>query len=214
MSQQKASDLRCAGCPNTYKKVAFLNCSRCHDKYHYSCMNFNKEDYLSLSKSAKDSWVCPSCRCKEPRIGDNTNTPIRPTLATLSSSPNERFSDIDNVTLRQKMNTEQYSRKTCTCTTSDTIRDILRDELQQSLKIHFQEIKAQLESFENSLSFLNDQFDSIFKAQEIQKQTLVQQQKEIDLLRASNQDLSARLRQMDQLSRSNNIEIQSIIHIN
>lgn len=75
-------------------------------------------------------------------------------------------------------------------------------------------MKAQLESFENSLSFLNDQFDSIFKVrlniQETQKQTLVQQHKEIDLLRASKQDLSARLRQMDQLSRSSNIEIQCV----
>lgn len=115
-----------------------------------------------------------------------------------------------NVTLRVKSNTRQLSEKACSCTSIETIRDMLRDELQRSLKVHFQDIKTQLASFENSLSFLNEQFDTIFKEQELQKQTVSRQQKEIEQLRLSNQDLSARLRQMDQLSRSSNIEIQCV----
>ena len=97
MNQHKASDSKCAGCPNTYKHIAFLSCSRCHDKYHYSCVNFSKADYVGLTKSAKDGWVCPSCRGKEPKSGDNTNTPIRPIATALNLNPNDNLSG--NVTL-------------------------------------------------------------------------------------------------------------------
>lgn len=208
MSQKKTSDSKCAGCPNIYKNIAFLSCSRCQDNYHYSCVNYNKEDYLNLPRSAKDNWICPSCRCKEPKIGDNTNTPIRSTSGSSKSSPSDKYTE--NITLRTKSNIVQQSKKTCTCTSLDSIREILRDELERSLKVHFQDIRSQLETFESSLTFLSAQFDSISKVQETQKQKLAQQQKEIDYLRESNLDLSTRLRQMDQLSRSSNIEIQCV----
>ncbi|VVC87838.1 unnamed protein product [Leptidea sinapis] len=111
---------KCSGCPNVLKNIALLNCSKRRDKYHYSCLNFNREDYLELSKSIKDSWICPLCRSKEPK-GDNNNTPVR-THATLTQESDECFSQ-NNITLRSK-------KSNCNCVSSEHIRDIIREELQ------------------------------------------------------------------------------------
>lgn len=45
-------------------------------------MNLSDEQFLGFTKEHKDSWLCPSCRCSQPKGGDNSNTPVRGTTAT------------------------------------------------------------------------------------------------------------------------------------
>ncbi|CAG9562513.1 unnamed protein product [Danaus chrysippus] len=84
---------KCSGCTHDLKEDDAMHCSRCFDKYHYGCLNISTTKFDTFSSEFKAMWICPSCRCKEPKR-DNTNTPIRST-STLSSAQCWNSSDTD-----------------------------------------------------------------------------------------------------------------------
>ncbi|CAG9565955.1 unnamed protein product [Danaus chrysippus] len=176
-----------------------MHCSRCFDKYHYGCLNISTTKFDIFSSEFKAKWICPSCRCKEPKR-DNINTPIRPT-STLSNAQ-----VYENVTLR----TKSKSSSNCSCISADSIREIIRDELRSALNSQLLEIKNQISVFDQSLSFLSNEYDTIKKDMETQKKYLADLHKENEMLRTSTRDISLRLRQIDQQSRACNIEIQCV----
>ncbi|KAL4708651.1 hypothetical protein ACJJTC_008177 [Scirpophaga incertulas] len=129
-------------CPNGIKGENFMVCSRCPDRYHYTCLNLTKHDFVNFTKEFKDTWVCPSCRSKEPKRGDNSNTPVRctaPAPTTLSKAVNSAdHNDNANVTLRSKTRTTSTaivaaSSKSCSCMTPEILREIIREELDKKL---------------------------------------------------------------------------------
>lgn len=208
---------KCAGCPNLLKGVNLLLCCRCPDKYHYSCVNFTKDDYTHFTKEFKDTWVCPSCRCKEPKRGDNSNTPIRCPASTSSNKKTENLgSSHENVTLRSKARTAssavcvEATGKNCGCISPELLRDIIREELDRKLTTTISEIQLKLTTIDECLTFYNtDQEQAKLEIQE-HKSRIQKLESENERLRNSTQDLSRRLQQLDQLSRANNIELQCV----
>ncbi|KAL4716157.1 hypothetical protein ACJJTC_013934 [Scirpophaga incertulas] len=159
---------RCAGCPNVIKGVSLMQCCRCSDKYHHTCLNISKEKFITFTRDIKDSWICPSCRSKEPKSGDNSNTPVRTHTANTTVSP-----QYDNVTLRVK----PRNTSNCGCVSAETIRDIIREELDKKFCSQINDIQVKLDIAE---------------------------------INSSNRDLKVRLNQVEQISRSNNIELQCV----
>lgn len=204
-------------CPNVLKGVNFLYCCRCPDKYHYSCINFTRDNFLNFTKEFKDTWVCPLCRSKEPKLGDNSNTPTR------CSAPNSNNKYIDNtalhydnVTLRSKARSASSvvgtttSAEGCGCVTADIIRDIIREELDRKFNTVISEIQLKLNTIDESLNFINSEQEKT-KLESQEHYTLIQNlQIENEVLRSTTRDLSHRLQQLDQLSRTNNLEIQCV----
>ncbi|KAL4718051.1 hypothetical protein ACJJTC_018528 [Scirpophaga incertulas] len=47
--------VKCAGCPNGIKGENFMVCSRCPDRYHYTCLNLTKHDFVNFTKEFKDT---------------------------------------------------------------------------------------------------------------------------------------------------------------
>jgi hypothetical protein len=203
---------KCAGCPNVLKGVNFLNCCKCPDKYHYSCMNFNKQDFSSFSKEFNETWVCPSCRCKEPKRGDNTNTPIStPVLSSKGKSVDTTAPQHDNVTLRPKQRASETAKtSSCGCLTPDTIRDIIRQELDRKLNTVTSEIQLKLNAIEDSISYFNTEQEKIKSENQTHKAQLQELEAENEILRKTTRDISTRLLNLEQLSRANNLEIQCV----
>lgn len=200
---------KCAGCPNNPRGIALLQCSRCVDKYHYTCLNLTKESYQSLSKELKDKWICPTCRCKEPKLGDNTNTPVRSAPATVVTQIlNETLPSpcFDNVTHRSKLR----SPANCDCISADTIRDIIREELDRKFNTQINDIQLKLSRLDDRLSFFNTEHDKIKRECEAQKLQLSQLQRDNEQLRTLTADLAQRLNQTEQLTRTCNLEIQCV----
>lgn len=203
----------CAGCRNQVKGLNFLECCRCADKYHHTCLNFNKQDFSGFSKDFKATWVCPACRCKEPKPGDNSNTPIRctsnppqklVTSAALVSTP-PQAPNLDFVTQRVRP-----SSCKCSCISAESIRDIIREELDRKFNTQLNDFKLKLTSVEESLAFHFAQNDILRSENESHKASITKLQKDNEQLRTTNQDINRRLHLLEQLSRSNNVEIQCI----
>lgn len=190
-----------------------MHCSRCEDKYHYTCINFSRQDYTALSKELRETWVCPSCKCKEPKSGDNTNTPVRCTGTSTQrqdsgvehqpqrDAPGFEF---ENVTLR----TRPHSG--CTCVSAESIREIIRQELDRKLNSRLDAIQAKLIGFEESLVANHTQNDLLRKENESHRALITVLQKDNEKLRTTSQDLSLRLHVLENLSRSNNLEVQCV----
>lgn len=71
-------------------KTSCIKCTRCLHTFHLLCVN------ITDKKNLDDSiWICPLCRCKEPKK-DNTNTPVRSITTQLTSltSPPPAASEI------------------------------------------------------------------------------------------------------------------------
>lgn len=210
--------LKCSGCPRKLKEVPFLHCCRCPDKFHHSCVNFNKVDFLGLTKDFKESWVCPNCRCKEPKRGDNSNTPVRSsvtpvqeqvstrTVSATSTAVTREASPHENITLR----TKPHSSGSCSCISSDSIRDIIREELDRKFHTQIDDIYIKLTNFEESVSFITKENDRLCQENVSHKALISQLQVDNGELRTVAYDLSHRLHQMEQLSRTNNIEVQCV----
>lgn len=229
--------LKCAGCPNKLKGICFLHCSRCSDKYHHTCLNISKEDFNAFSKDLKASWVCPSCRCKEPKRGDNSNTPIRsaatPTQKLVTATAavvagvaapvvaaeatpatpavavtvaDDAGLQHENITLRPK----NRCSGSCTCVSADSIREIIREELDRKFHSELSDFNQKLETIEESIVFINSENERLTRENESQKTLIAELQRDNGDLHTTSHDLSHRLHMLEQLSRTNNIEVQCV----
>lgn len=155
------------------------------------------QDFTFMTSETKNVWICDLCRCKLPRDGDNSNTPVR-------GSP----VPVEFVTQRVK------SRATCSCLSASSIRDIIREELRSvitnELNPKIQEIQNVITSFEISLSSFNQDLEKIKADHAAQSAKLDSMIKENDILRNTNLSLSTRLMQVEQQTRASNIEIQCV----
>lgn len=200
----------CAACPNILKNVDFLQCSRCKGQYHYTCMNFSASDYEGFSSDFKAAWVCLTCRCKEPKTGNNCNTPVRP-------APTSQSHHYDNVTLRVKQSGATVAENIahgCSCLKATEIRKIIREELHQIIQTEInselQDIKKGMASFEETTSFFNEEFEKIKASNCAQNARIVTLEKEKEILQTTTHDLTAKLRQLDQQTRATNLELQCV----
>lgn len=182
-------------------------------------MNFNKEDYAKLTEKIKKSWVCPSCRCKEPKQGDNSNTPIHSQLHTSASKNSEHTitSPYDNVTLRAKTrpsapvpNATAKTNSGCGCLTADIIRDIIREELDRKFNSAITDIQTKLANIDDYINFLNTEHEKVTNEIKTQKSIIDKLKNDNVALLSATRDLSHRLQQIEQLSRAHNLEIQCV----
>lgn len=144
----------CAGCLSSIESRQYLRCLICTDTYDLQCANVSeKRFYNTMTSDHKREWKCQRCVCRQPK-GDNTNTPVRGTVA--ESSNNMTANDslnisnfdacsnqcgstaYDNVTLRRHQTNRSDSiafsgniEDDNICMTS--IRNTIREELQQAL---------------------------------------------------------------------------------
>lgn len=180
-----------------------MQCYRCSDKYHHSCLNFNKQDFNGFSKEYKDSWVCPACRCKEPKLSDNSNTPIRSSATSRESEEAAQLQpavaafeySYDNVTLR----TRPRCSGACSCISADNIRDIIREELNRKLDSQFDDMQLKLISFQDSLAAFHMQSEKSNRDIDLQREVTVQLQNE---LRTIYDNLTKRVQLLEQSSRT------------
>lgn len=207
----------CAACNKKLKDGDYLECVRCVEVYHYPCLNFSSEEAVRIKNDTKFKWMCPNCRSKQPK-GDNSNKLVGPSTPT-------GMADTFNVTRRKaqsKLDAEQtYNTATSDYVTRSDIQTVVRDELRSimseftndlknTINVRFKETNDQLSGFQDSLSFLSEQFDSMKSDMEKQSSQIKQLKSENESLRSEVVALSGRVRQMDQMSRSTNLELQCV----
>lgn len=80
MSKQskRSTPLKCECCGEMSYAGVSLKCSmlNCNRQYKYSCLGLTDAEFKSWTPAKKKDWVCPSCKCNKPKVGDNSSTPV------------------------------------------------------------------------------------------------------------------------------------------
>ncbi|CAG4959116.1 unnamed protein product [Parnassius apollo] len=62
---------KCGACGRYLTVTDGATCGKCDATYHLGCLNLSEKVKISTS------WMCPTCKSKVPRAGDNSNTPVK-----------------------------------------------------------------------------------------------------------------------------------------
>jgi archaellum component FlaC len=189
-----------------------LECVKCHEIYHASCLNIGSEDITSIVIT---NWFCPLCMMKQPK-GDNSECLARPstptTLAECSFNVTRRktHNKLDIAAANNRVNTREFIRR------SD-LHDLLKEEMKNVLnsinlemRANFNKFAEQFDSFKTSIEYMSDKFDKISDDVSRQQQELTSIKKENSTLRAEVNTLTNKVNLLDQLSRSSALEIQCV----
>lgn len=204
----------CAACRATILNDDYFECSRCKDYYHYLCLNYHDLD--DITSDMKSSWLCPNCISKQPK-GNNTNDLVRPSTPT-------SLAEMTFVATRRKgqQNKQDTDITSCSeCVSRAEMRNIVRDEIKQALKIsvdelnktlnsHLRVLNEQYSELKAGIDFINDQFESLKSDVQTHDKEIKSLRKENDFLRSELISMNGRLKLMDQLSRSSNLELQCV----
>lgn len=201
-----ADSKKCNACLKELANAPVLRCSRCKAGYHYTCMNYSLSEFDALSAELKSRWVCVQCRSRERKGGDNSNTPVRSNNSNAQTSP-----QLDFVTQRTKARTGSNS---CSCLSASNIRDIIREELKLLFtnQIHpeIQEVRNVMSSLEATVNQFSVELEKV-KAEQIEQTKKTEALKsETEVLKSTNAKLLSRLAQIEQHTRSSNVEIQCV----
>lgn len=170
----------CAGCLSSIESRQYLRCLVCTDTYDLQCANVSeKRFYNTMTSDHKSAWKCQRCVCRQPK-GDNTNTPVRGTVAesndnmTANDSINNSNFDAcsnqcgltayDNVTLRRHQ-TSRSNSIALSCNTEDdnicmtSIRNTIREELQQALSERLSNLISK--AVENHFASISNKFTQL-----------------------------------------------------
>ncbi|XP_028160478.1 uncharacterized protein LOC114352911 [Ostrinia furnacalis] len=190
-----------------------MECGACASSYHSLCVAISAEDLGNLSAKAKRDWLCPECRTRRPR-SDNSNTPVRP------STPSNMNPDA-NVTVRRKKpqsliepaGDTNVSRSELRTIIQEELRAVMRDftcELKSDWNRQLKAIRGEISGLTESIQFMNDSFES-FKTDLSHCMTKINSiEKDRDMIRSELNSITNRLNQIEQISRSSNLEIQCV----
>lgn len=89
---------KCLACSEHITIQELLDCSKCKEHFHYSCVSVTKDYFNKNKHDLERTWLCPMCtKTTRPRRYDNT-----PVNSQLSPMTKNTATPIDNVTIRKK----------------------------------------------------------------------------------------------------------------
>lgn len=136
-------------------------CISCAGRYHRQCVNISQNEFVSLSRETRASWVCPTCtNINTRRRGSNLNTPVGKHQLTPTGThqlPSCELSlnmSLDNSLIEASANCNQTNPPpSCSGDDSDTvtmkkISNLLDQKIQTSVSAMIDEkLQTQLSSF-------------------------------------------------------------------
>ncbi|CAG4925283.1 unnamed protein product [Colias eurytheme] len=179
-------------------------CSSCGKSFHYACLSMKVPPYKSKEEK---SWNCPICLSKNPKTLKKDSTPIRNVTlsrgnkrqASGSPPPTSPISNNEDLRLMiQNIIKSEFSEMLDQFNVS--IVSIINKELIP--------VREEMKELIRSMQFMNARFDEIEKLQQSATEITKKLEKENTELRNSIDDLLLRINNLEQHSRSNNLEIQ------
>lgn len=194
-------------CEHGSAEDKYLVCSVCKYGYHFACVSIDEK----ISKSAVAIWRCAMCHGPKPTKNDDTpvrnvnttrgnkNTSISPIVAPVTR---EEVQDILQDTLDKKINEMMLK---------------FQQSIPKLLDIKLEPLKRELTEIATSMNNLNTQYEEIKRENIEIKEINAQLQTEVKTLKKENSslhvtisDMNIRLNNVEQNSRSNNIELQCV----
>lgn len=209
---------KCAACNDTALDNDFLECMRCAEVYHFLCLNYSAEDIQGIGDDTRINWLCPNCKNKQPK-GDNSDVSVRPStptgMAEITFNVTRRkvHNKPDSVQPSASSSTDNVTRSDIQLMIREEMRSVMREfagDFNKTLNNRLREINGQLSEFKTSLSFLSEQFDGLKTDIDTHGSQINQLKTENEAFKSELLTLSSRVRQMDQMSRSTNLELQCV----
>ncbi|KAG7302623.1 hypothetical protein JYU34_012570 [Plutella xylostella] len=212
-----------------------LKCTKCSATYHFLCLNITSAYFEANNQVLKKSWQCDACtnvtvRNERRRGGDKDNTPVtsRPQARTVDKT-GSTATGTAAATDRKPGGIKPSSSQGHICLSKDDIQKIIQTELRnalsgdivslikecltsefKTLKSEFSSLKSEVTAIRESMEFIDQKYDEIKQELNDKLASVSVLQKEIDSLREDNKDLKSRLAQIEQHSRSANLELQCV----
>lgn len=201
----------CDGCNNDLDVNDNIQCTQqsCKKQYHLLCVNLND------STRKPNNWKCPSCSIraisKQKRAGSNDNTPIK-ILTSMSEDLESQ-----NITIRHKKPKHTADQESVEnidnrifstpCQIIEEIKNILPQILREAINKEFSGIRKEIQSVQDSISFLNSQYEGLKTKVETYSGEIMYLRSENSKLNTRISDIENKLSYMEQDARQNNIEI-------
>lgn len=228
--------MNCNACKEVLNSRELLKCRLCIGKFHYQCLNLDKQQFSALTKEYKSTWICPNCSNVTRRGRSNDNTPVRQgTSKTRFEDPMNMSCDVSdhNITSPSPSPIVECSSiclNTNTEVTMDKISTLLDEKLSASLSVFMnsfrkairEDVKEMVKSeMDTVIKNITDDFsvttDFICAEQtslrtEIEKNTntIKKLESEKSHLQTEVVKLNSRLAGIEKISRSCNIELQAV----
>lgn len=181
-----------------------IKCPICDKSYHYACISL-KEAPRNMS-----TWKCPSCLSNTPKVCKKDSTPIRNVTINRGSKRAAIASPSPPHTLHNNKNELRFF-----------IRDVIKEEFNEMFEkfkttmistIHqeIEPVKKEMQEILDSMVFINKNFEDIQKEHEIAKENMKRLETENKALKTTVENLTERLNNLEQNTRSNNLEVQCV----
>lgn len=192
-------------CNQTADNEKYAKCVKCRKAYHHTCLSL-ADDYNVPAK-----WQCPECLNSGPKLSKSDNTPLR-NISITRGNKRQAIGPPPQAPLEFAL-------------APDDIRQLIQDAVKKeqaemiakvieninfTLNQQLQPLKDQMDKMEKSMEFMNLQYEDLIKEYTASKECMKEMQRENSEMRATINDLSSRINQLEQQSRANNVEIQCL----
>lgn len=194
----------------------FITCRKCIKDYHIGCLQ--SSDKYVTDDFSDNNWKCPLCRSGKGNGPRHDETPLRQS-DTAKKDANTRSHK------RQALGSPSPSQKSPSPSinqtlTSGDIRGIIREEMTEmfgkmnnalcAITSEVKTIKTDISEIKDSLNYVNQQYEDVMCELQLTKDKVKSLEKEKDEMRGTISNLNQRLNNLEQHSRTNNVEIQCI----
>ncbi|VVD01950.1 unnamed protein product [Leptidea sinapis] len=182
----------CAGCRTKITSRLYLNCCVCKLNFDIEYANVSEKRFNLMEVERRNSWKCPGCVVKKPKIY-NSNTPVRPTELSGSSPEHTKFSMASPSTRDDDIVINKGDIRLLFKEEFALMKDTLIKELHMSLKSmveeEFKRMRNDITSIEEGITFMNAEHETM-------KQKLANQAVELKDLRSHNTSLQSTIHEM------------------
>ncbi|XP_026325743.1 uncharacterized protein LOC113234605 [Hyposmocoma kahamanoa] len=167
-------------------------------------------DETQLTAKMRDVWNCPECVSKKPVSKKNDNTPIRNVNTSRGNKrPALNSPPTDNSRASMSRDDIREILEVMTKNMDDNFAK-MRQNMTSALDEQLKPIRAELSQMNDSMNFISNQYEDLKKVHEASQLRVTELEKQSVELKATVEDLTLRINQVEQQSRQNNVELQCV----
>lgn len=230
--------MSCSACNNACNQE-FLRCRLCIGKFHYQCINIDRQRFLAITKEQASTWICPACSNVTRRARSNDSTPVRqgnltprledcldmscelsdPSTSNLPPAPSSasRIGSVNNTTGKEEVTMDRISAlldEKLSASLSifmENFRKVIRNDVREMVKSEIgSALKSIRDEFSETTDFICAEQKTLRSDIDKSTDTIKRLEKENINLQTEINRLNARLASIDKISRNCNIELQAI----
>lgn len=214
-----------------------MKCALCIGRFHYQCLNMDKEQFSAQTREYRSAWLCPNCTNVTKRNRSTDSTPVRQQNSLMLGADMDmscdNIPDYNTTSLRSPCSVAESSSALMSASgdvTMDKISVLLDEKLNASLSLFMNSFRQALrEDVKNMVKTemelvvknIKDEFSSttdfICAEQTSLRTDMEKSADKIRILESEKSDLQAeivrletRVASIEKISRSCNIELQAI----